>query len=96
MYVLQFVFGIWSAVLMFLQDDHVMFGIILTPLVVPVPALSFISLVWYRDQDKVNGYLSEAHPRDRRLRRFKRLLGVGAVLSHITGLTVLYRLVYKG
>ena len=28
MYVLQFVFGIWSAVLMFLQDDHVMFGII--------------------------------------------------------------------
>ena len=91
LYILQFVFGIWSAVLQFLMSDYVMFGVLVTPLLAPTLAMTVISLVWYWDQDKVNKYLQATHPDDRELHHYRPLIGVGTVLSHITGLGVLYR-----
>lgn len=68
-----------------------MFCMLLIPLLVPSIILSVISLVWYHDQDKVNRYLQETHPTDADLHDLKPLFGVAAVLSHVTGLGVLYR-----
>ena len=91
LYALQFVFGVWSVVLEFTKQDYAMFGIIITFLVIPTLILCVISLVWYSDQDKVNKYLQQNRPNDRDTPNFVTLLGVGTVLSHITGFGVLYR-----
>lgn len=91
LYIAQLVSTTWSAALQFIMGDYVLFCVILTPLVFPSVILSIISLVWYRDQDKVNQYLQESHPTDGDLHNLKPLLRWGAILSHVTGLGVLYR-----
>lgn len=91
LYTLQYIFGIWLAVLEFISMKYTVFGVIITCLTIPTLILCVISLVWYRDQDNVNRSLQQTLSNDRNVTKYITLLGFGTVVTHITGFGVLHR-----
>lgn len=90
-YLLQFMFGVWSAVLNYRNEQYVVFALISSTLLFPILVLSVVSLVWYRDQDRLNKSLQQAHPDDRELQQYHKLFRVPSIFSHVIGFGHIYR-----
>lgn len=92
-YMLEQLFGIWSAILYFQNGQYAIFAVISVSIIVPTVILTFVSLIWYYDQDRLYRLLQEAHPNDQDLKRYKNLIRADSLLSHVILLGQIYRYV---
>ena len=90
-YMLELMFGVWSTVLYYRHGHYALFGVTTAAILIPVIVLTIVSLIWYYDQDRLYQLLQQAHPDDLELRRYKNLIGVGSLLSHVLLLGQVYR-----
>ena len=92
-YMLEQLFGIWSAILYLQNGNYALFSVIFTSIILPTIVLTFISLIWYYDQDRLNRLLQQAHPNDRDLKQYKNLIRADSLFSHLILLGQIYRYV---
>lgn len=90
-YMLELMFGIWSAILYYQHSQYVLFSVVSLALLVPSLVLTVVSILWYYDQDRLYTLLKEAHPTDEELMGYKTLIGAGSVVPHSLLLGQVYR-----
>jgi hypothetical protein len=88
---MEILFTLWTAILYYQSEQYALFALLIAIIVIPSLVLTFMSMVWYYDQDKLYNTLLQSHPDDFNLKRYKNLIKADSMFFHITLLGQLYR-----